>query len=134
MTGRLLRGYDGKFTGFLHDDAGSSLVSDEHRKNITQFLHALRALDAELELLNVPEPIRIRATGGFALLALMEHQGITSHRDFCDKYPSIPEWEYPETHRSLRSWFETGERGTPEPEEDFDLSDFDFDGFDPEWD
>lgn len=224
------RSSDGRFAGFLHADATSPLVSESHRKNLTQFLHALEALDAELGSMNIPEPIRVRATGGFALLAhglredgftvdidsitedydsavrdtinrvatdlnletdwinnqavgnsveetmdaldavfiasdygfenidlsiadvptltrakaivvdvdamsgrtrdwddlitLVDHQGITSHEQFCNAYPSISEWEYPETHRSLRSWFDTGERGEAEPEEDFD---FDFD-------
>lgn len=231
-----LRSEDGRFSGFLHDDAESPLVSDDHRKNLTQFLHALRALDVELESLNIPEPIRVRATGGFALLAhglredgftvdidtitesydtsvrdainrvaadlhleqdwinnqatgdsveetmnaldavfiasdygfgnidlsiadvptltrakaivvdvdamsgrtrdwgdlvrLMNHQKITSHREFCNAYPSIPEWEYPETHRSIKNWFETGERGEAAPEEDFDFEwdDADYEG------
>lgn len=58
------------------------------------------------------------------LLQLLEHQNITTYRQFCAHYPTIRSWEYPETHRSLESWFATGKRGEPE------VDDFDFD----EWD
>lgn len=217
----------GEFAPNDHDEPTAPLVTEDHRKNLDQFIHALRALDAELEGLGIPEKIKVRATGGFALLShdlrdggftvdidtltedydqrtrdainrvaadlwlekdwinnqaigdsleqsiatldavfiaadygfdnidlavadiptltrskaivvdvdhlsgrrqdwgdllrLLKHQGITSHREFCDAYPSISEWEYAETHRSLKSWFETGDRGVPAPEEDFDF-------------
>ena len=217
----------GQYAANAHDEADAPLVTENPRKSIGQFVYALRALDAELRDIGVSEPVKVRATGGFALLShglredgytvdidtitadyeprvrdainrvahdlhlerdwinnqavgdsveetmealdavfiaqdygleridlsvadvptltrakaivvdvdamsgrtrdwddlvsLMERQGITSHEDFARRYPSIPEWEYPETHRSVRSWFETGERGDPEPEEDFDF-------------
>lgn len=64
-----------------------------------------------------------RARDWIDLAALLRHQGIVDYDGFRRRYPDIRDWEYPETHRSLRSWFETGERGTPEvdPDEvDFD--------------
>lgn len=227
------RDQSGRYAETSHDEAESPLVSGSHRKNLRQFIHALSALDAELEGLNLPEPIKVRAIGGFALLShdiredgytvdidtltndydqrvrdainrvasdlwlerdwinnqaaadsaedaitamdaafvaadygfdnidlsiadiptltrakamavdtdmlsgrtrdwddlvsLIERQGITSHRQFVNAYPGVPEWEYQETHRSLINWFATGERGEAEPEDDFDLDDLDWD-------
>lgn len=222
----------GRFAEGEHDEAGSDLVSETHRKSLAQFVHALRALDEELRGLDLPEPIKVRAIGGFALLShdiredgytvdidtlteeydervrdainrvaadlwlerdwinnqaaadsaeeaiatmdavfiaadygfdnidlsvadiptltrakaiavdtdmlsgrtrdwddlvsLVERQGIETHEEFCRRYPGVPEWEYPETHRSLAHWFDTGERGESEPEDDFDLDDLEW--------
>lgn len=59
------------------------------------------------------------------LLELLRRQGISSYREFCATYPQISEWEYPETHRSLESWFRTGTRGESESF-DLDFEDFEF--------
>lgn len=57
------------------------------------------------------------------LLDLLQQQGISSYREFCAAYPEISEWEYPQTHQSLESWFRTGVRAEPEG---FDLDGFEF--------
>lgn len=60
------------------------------------------------------------------LLALLERQGIDDYDRFCGAYPEIDPFEHCETHRSLESWFRTGERGEAEPfEADFDFDDLD---------
>lgn len=225
----------GRFAGSAGAPAapGVELVTTAPRKSIDQFRHALQVLDAELRAMDLPESVKVRATGGFAMLAhglredgytvdidtltddyerevrdavnrvardlhleqdwinnqaaglgaeqtlamldakflpldfgldridlqvadvptltrakafavnddaisgrtrdwddlleLLDHQGIDDYDGFARAYPEVREWEYPEVHRSLRSWFETGDRGEPEPgEADFDFDDLDW--------
>lgn len=227
------RDRQGRFAPTGRRAPDTPLITESPRKNIDQFVHALHALDEELRSLDLPEPVQIRATGGFALLvrglredgytvdidtitedydeavrdaintvarelhleqdwinnqatgdsveqttnmldavfiaqdygldhidlqvadvptltrakaivvdvdamsgrtrdwddllSLLDHQGVSSYSQFCREYPSIDERDYPETHRSLSSWYATGDRGLPELDEfDYDI-DFDYD-------
>lgn len=59
----------GQYAANAHDEADAPLVTENPRKSIGQFVYALRALDAELHDIGVSEPVKVRATGGFALLS-----------------------------------------------------------------
>lgn len=56
-------GTGGSFAVLEREPAG-----EPRRKSYDEFREALTSLDAELQSLNLPEPVRVNAVGGFALL------------------------------------------------------------------